>query len=296
MFNRSRKLERKSPCKINLLLSVLGKRPDGFHEVEMIMHPAPVFDILYFDRIQEGVQLTCSDPRLPTDHGNLVYQAAVRFFAAVPGTDGVRIHLEKHIPFAAGLGGGSSNAATTLGVLNEMFGNPLSSAQLFELAAGLGSDVPFFLQSQPAAAFGRGERIEPQPFFKVFQDVWLVLVHPGFGVATPWAYRELGKFPQALNGPRVRQFLHILESGDLESVGKALYNSLEAPVLRKFPVLALYKEFFNEHGAVGSLMSGSGSTTFALVRNEADGRDLLEDFQERFGREGWSAVVRMNEN
>src|SRR5438105_1630674 len=154
-------LEKQSPCKVNLLLNILGKRPDGFHELETVMHPVDVFDRLTFARGSQGVQLTCSEPSLPTDSRNLVHRAATSFLQAAKINDGVRLHLEKRIPLAAGLGGGSGNAATTLLGLNELFGGPLGPEQLQILAASLGSDIPFFLQGKPALATGRGENIQP---------------------------------------------------------------------------------------------------------------------------------------
>jgi len=153
-------LRLKSPCKVNLLLNILGKRPDGFHELETIMQPVNFCDDLAFERGGQGLQLTCSDPGLPVDSSNLVHRAAVAFLTAAKISDGVKIHLEKRIPMAAGLGGGSGNAATTLRGLNDLFGSPLGTAKLGELAASLGSDINFFLQDKPALANGRGENVE----------------------------------------------------------------------------------------------------------------------------------------
>src|ERR1043166_2699702 len=171
------RLEKKSPCKVNLLLNILGKRADGFHELETVMHPVNLFDEMDFARVTRGFHLTCSDPTLPTDAGNLVHRAATLFFQKTEIRDGVRIHLEKKIPLAAGLGGGSGNAATTLLGLNEIFGKPLSFRILHDLAATLGSDVPFFLQSRPALATGRGEKIEPLEPFPALRGAALLLIH-----------------------------------------------------------------------------------------------------------------------
>ena len=151
-------LTRHSPCKVNLLLNILGKRPDGFHALETVIQPIAVFDVLTFQR-GDRLDLACSDPNLPVDSRNLVHRAATEFFKAAEIPAGVRIHLEKRIPVAAGLGGGSGNAAVTLLSLNELFGNPLQPSQMHGLAASIGSDVPFFLQSKPALAVGRGEQI-----------------------------------------------------------------------------------------------------------------------------------------
>src|SRR3954470_13966632 len=131
-------IERKSPCKVNLLLNILGKRPDGFHQLETVMHPIAVYDLLSFERSgASGIQLSCNRADLPTDSRNLVYRAAEQFLRATSIKDGVRVRLEKRIPLAAGLGGGSGNAAVTLLGLNEIFGDPLSRAALEKLAATL---------------------------------------------------------------------------------------------------------------------------------------------------------------
>src|SRR6058998_960415 len=145
-------LEQRSPCKVNLLLNVLGRRPDGFHELETVLQPVNLFDRLEFSRAPSGIELTCSETSLPTDSTNLVHRAAAAFLEQAKIPEGVRIHLEKRIPLAAGLGGGSANAATTLLALNELFGDPFSLPHLHRVAAALGSDVPFFLQSKPGLA------------------------------------------------------------------------------------------------------------------------------------------------
>jgi 4-diphosphocytidyl-2-C-methyl-D-erythritol kinase len=208
-------------------------------------------------------------------------------------SDGVRIHLEKKIPLAAGLGGGSGNAATTLLALNELFGQPLSAAKLGELAASLGSDVPFFLHNQPALATGRGEKIQPLDFFPALRDTVFLLIHPGFGISTPWAYQNLARFPEALNGRpgRAQKLIATLQTGDLRIARAEFYNSLEAPALEKYPVLALFQEFLRANGALAALMSGSGSTTFAIADTKAAAESLVEKFKSKFGKSCWIAVV-----
>ena len=287
------RLEKQSPCKVNLLLNILGKRPDGFHEVETILLPVNFCDRLTFERGGHGIELSCSDSMLPTDSKNLVHRAAAAFLPAAKISDGVRIHLEKKIPLAAGLGGGSGNAATTLLALNELFGQPLSAAKLNELAAALGSDIPFFLQSEPALATGRGEKIQQLEPFPALRGTAFLLIHPGFGISTPWAYQNLARFPDALNGKsgRAQKLVSMLQSGDLRTASAGFYNSLEAPALDKFPVLALYQEFLLENGALVALMSGSGSTTFAIVENVPSGESLAENFKSKFGQNCWMAVV-----
>lgn len=286
-------LEKQSPCKVNLLLNILGKRPDGFHELETVFQPVNLCDRLTFSRGGAGIQLTCSNPALPTDGSNLIHRAAVKFREMTDIQEGVRIHLEKHIPMAAGLGGGSGNAATTLLGLNELFSHPLNDTQLHALAATLGSDVNFFLQSKPALASGRGEQIEPLEAFPALRGACFFLIHPGFGISTPWAYRELARFPAAQQGQpgRARKLISLLRGNDLPAAGEEFYNSLEAPALEKYPVLALYQEFFRAHGAAATLMSGSGSTTFAIFPDQKSAEAVVDKFQTKFGATGWIAIV-----
>lgn len=286
-------LEKLSPCKVNLLLNILGKRGDGYHELETVMQPVNLCDALRFEKTGSGVVLSCSDASLPVDGTNLVHRAATAFLEAAKLSDGVRLHLEKRIPMAAGLGGGSGNAATTLLGLNELFGHPLKPTALVPIAAKLGSDVPFFLQQGPALATGRGETITSLEPFPALRGLSFLLIHPGFGISTPWAYRELARFPDALHGRRGRaeRLVSSLQAGDIARAGAEFYNSLEAPALHKYPVLALYQEFLRAHGAVAALMSGSGSTTFALVRSQLAGEKLAEEFKAKFGQVCWTAVV-----
>jgi 4-diphosphocytidyl-2-C-methyl-D-erythritol kinase len=286
-------LKKKSFCKVNLLLNIVGRRADGFHELESIMQPVNVHDQLTFERTTCEVKLSCNHTNLPADSRNLVHRAATAFLQAAKISDGVKIHLEKKIPLSAGLGGGSGNAATTLLALNELFGQPFVSAKLCEIAATLGSDIPFFLQNKPALAIGRGEKIQPLENFPALTGKAFLLIHPGFGISTPWAYQNLSRFPTALNGQngRAQKLISELQSGDLRAASGGFYNSLEAPVLEKFPVLALFQEFLRAHGALAALMSGSGSTTFAICENVSAAESLAEKFKPMFGRNCWTAVV-----
>jgi 4-diphosphocytidyl-2-C-methyl-D-erythritol kinase len=293
VFVKAMPLEKSSSGKVNLLLNILGKRPDGFHELETVMQPVNLCDRLTFERRGGAVEFSCSDAALPADSRNLVHRAATGFLQTAKISDGVRIHLEKKIPLAAGLGGGSGNAATTLLALNELFGQPLPAAKLNELAAALGSDVPFFLQNKPALATGRGEKIQPLDFFPALRDKVFLLIHPGFGISTPWAYQNLARFPEALNGRpgRAQKLIARLQTGDWRVASAEFYNSLEAPALEKYPVLALFQEFLRANGALAALMSGSGSTTFAIAENMAAAESLVEKFKSKFGQNCWTAVV-----
>jgi 4-diphosphocytidyl-2-C-methyl-D-erythritol kinase len=286
-------LEKASFCKVNLLLNILGKRPDGFHELETVMQPIRLQDELSFALGGSGVELKCDDPALPVDGRNLVTRAATLYLAEAKIRDGVRISLRKRIPMAAGLGGGSGNAATTLLALNELFGGALGQKELERLAASLGSDVPFFLQERPALATGRGEVIAPQEPFRALKGAQVVLAHPGFGISTPWAYGQLAQHPEALHGKagRARELIGALERNDLTAACGGFYNSLEAPALLKYPLLEIFQTFFREQGAAGALMSGSGSSTFAVFKSADEAARGLEAFRSKFGPAIWTASL-----
>jgi len=286
-------LEKQSHCKVNLLLNIFGKRADGFHELETVMQPIAVYDRIGIARSAGGIQLTCSESTLPTDGRNLVYRAAELFLKRFAVKDGVKLHLEKRIPLAAGLGGGSGNAAVTLLALNELFGQPVGMEELAALAAQLGSDVPFFLQPQAALASGRGEKIEPLGNFSALKDCAALLIHPGFGISTAWAYQSLARFPRVLNGTpgRAANLIRLLRGNDLPAAGREFYNSLEAPALEKYPLLVLFQEFLRQQGAVATLMSGSGSTTFGIFGSLSAAETAAEQVRSRFGGSGWIAAV-----
>jgi 4-diphosphocytidyl-2-C-methyl-D-erythritol kinase len=294
-FFFSVRLTRTSACKVNFVLNILGRRPDGFHELETLFFPVPLHDVLSAEPTASGIQLSCSKPELPCDPTNLVWRATEGFFAESGLVGGAKLHLEKNLPIAAGIGAGSANAATTLLLLNELFGKPLSAAQLDRIAARLGSDVNFFLQPYPATATGRGEQITSLAPFALLKQWALLLFRPGFGVSTPWAFRELAGYPEALNGQpgRVAESVTAFSGSNLAAATSSLFNSLEAPVFGKYPILRLYQDFLRSHGAIGALMSGSGSTTFALFANRDAADAAAERFRHQFGSEGWLAVVTL---
>lgn len=288
-------ITRASCCKVNLFLNVLRRRPDGFHEIETVFYPVPLFDYLTIEKRGVGINLTCNNPSLPVDSQNLVYKAAEAFLKKLGTNEGVEIFLDKRLPIAAGIGGGSSNAANTLLGLNELFGFPLDAETIFNLAASLGSDVPFFLDSQPAIATGRGEKLQRLPQLSSIKGAYILLIHPGFGVSTKWAYSELSKFHEVYSdkSKSVASFVELLQTKTIEEAAPYFYNVLEKPVFRKYPILEIYKEFNNENGAVVSLMSGSGSTVFAILKSKDDTENLIEKFQNKFGLSNWIAIAQL---
>ena len=283
-------------CKINLVLNILGKRGDGFHEIETLMGPVGLFDEVEVQE-SDSMSLTCNQPGIPLDSKNLAWRAAECFFDHANIKKAVRIHLEKRVPSEAGLGGGSSNAAATLVGLNQLFQTGLKEFELEKLGALLGSDVPFFIRGRLAMGFGRGEILEPVEVSGEIDGFHVVLVKPEFGVSTPWAYKALADYPGALHGRsgRVKEAVEQLRSrGGVEVVSSLLYNSLEMPVFGKYPFLRLISETLLREGAKGALMSGSGSTVFGLASSAAGAKEIAERIGPVIGPRSWVATARLN--
>lgn len=282
-----------SPAKINLYLRILGKRPDGYHELETVMLPLKFGDEITLKLAKAELMLECDHPHLPSDDSNIALRAA-KLLAEHSGVDcGARIVLRKRTPLAAGLGGGSSNAAVVLTGLNRLWNLNLPSATLHELAARLGSDVNFFMAGGAALCGGRGEQIEP---ITCRFTGTILLVNPGFGISTKWAYESWAKAAAesrlTVESPEVSLLLRALAEDDLAGVSQCLFNSLEAPSIRKFPVLELIKKTLRDNGATGALMSGSGATVFGLFANARAAERSARQIREQFGPGTWAAITR----
>jgi 4-diphosphocytidyl-2-C-methyl-D-erythritol kinase len=254
-------IRKRSPAKINLCLRVLGRRPDGYHDIASLMQRISLCDEMTFHPAAKGIRVRCPDGSLPENDENIVYRAADAFFrqaARVAG--GVDITLRKQIPIAAGLGGGSSNAATTLVTLNEIYGYPCTQAELMMIGLSLGADVPFFIFSSPAWAFGIGERLqtaEPLPSFA------LLLVNPGFALSTKMIYQNLNlRLTNETVHYSIPRFLTV------HDIAEGLFNDLETVSIGMHPVLADIKQRLISCGALGALMSGSGPTVFGIFETE----------------------------
>lgn len=258
-----------APAKINLFLHIVGKRPDGFHDLETLMVPITLGDDLVVEPISgTEIRLWCSDPELSTGPDNLIYQAAELFRQHFRWEQGVSFRVTKRIPVGAGLGGGSSNAAATLLALRALSGMTASDEELSQLAGQLGSDTAFFVRSQPAICRGRGEIIEPCVLAESYPGL---LINPGFGVSTPWAYQSYAKNPR--RGIEGKTF----------SFGP-LRNDLEPPVLEKYLWIVTAKEWLQQRPeVVDAMMSGSGSSLFAILSAEANGENLAREFKAEFG-------------
>ncbi len=267
-------------AKINLNLRLLGRNEaTGFHDIETWMVPVSLSDGLQVDLDEHaGIRLACSDPSLDPGPGNLAWRAADLFFRETGRRGGATIALQKDIPHGAGLGGGSSDAAAVLTALNRLSGGPLSDDRLENLAARLGSDVPFFIRGTPAMARGRGEILEPRPLPR---PLHLLLLKPPFPVETAWAYGQWSSgasCPAAWTAPQL--------AGGME-----IFNDLERAVFGKFIVLAALKQWLLAHSLVeAAAMTGSGSAMFALLRDPRGAEHLGAEAKAEFGDTLWTAA------
>ena len=266
----------KAYAKVNLTLAVGEKRPDGYHEVVSVMQRVSLHDTLTAERTASGISLTCSDPALPAGEENLAHRAAALFFRETGITGGVALALEKSIPSQAGLGGGSSDAASVLLALRRLYAPALSDTALEAMAAALGSDVPFFIRGGTALATGRGERLAPLPRLR---EGWFVIVKPPEGFSTPAMYRRLDELPP--EPPRPDGMPAALETGDVRAVAAMLCNSFERAVPPDSAVRDI-EDALRAHGALAALLSGSGSAVFGLFDREDAARAAAEVLRARW--------------
>jgi 4-diphosphocytidyl-2-C-methyl-D-erythritol kinase len=254
-----------SPAKVNLYLRVLRKREDGYHDILSLMQRISLCDELTFATTGGGIAVRCPGTTLPEGEGNIVYRAAAAFLSRIGASSGIEITIRKRIPIAAGLGGGSSNAATTLMTLNEMYGSPVTREELMKIGTELGADVPFFIFGKTAWAAGIGDRFAESP---PLPPLWFVLINPGFEISTKMVYQglNLGLTKQGIN-------YSIPRFSTTEDLIRGLTNDLESVTTRLHPVLDRIKALLLANGARGALMSGSGPTVFGVFTDrESAGR------------------------
>jgi 4-diphosphocytidyl-2-C-methyl-D-erythritol kinase len=274
-------------AKINWTLEILGKRADGYHELRTLLQTVSLADHLTFTPIDRGIEIICDHPEVPCDETNLVYRAAalLREFAGL--SRGVRVSITKRIPTAAGLGGGSSNAAVTLMALAKLWQIEPPPLKLFELGAQLGADVPFFLLGGTCLGAGRGDEVQP---VEEVEEEFLLLINAGLLVPTREVYANL---PSELTKPcAVDKMPLSLDAGDsgrgvqagrTGRIWSSLSNDLEVPAIARYPLIGQIKERLKGLGARGVLMSGSGSTVFAIFDSEKARSGALSDLSET----GW---------
>ena len=273
-----------SPAKINLFLKVVGERPDGYHEIITLLSRIGLFDtvVLAFD--QPFISVECSHPRVPEDRNNLAYRAASLFLDALSTHDGVAISIDKVIPVAAGLGGGSSNAAAVLTGLNQHYGFPLGDGELREIGLKVGADVPFFLFGHVAVARGIGEDLEA---YEDLPPLSVVLVCPRFEVPTAWVYKNLTlRLTNREKNFNIRDLKQ-----DFSRVKDFLFNDLEEVTIGEFPEIKTIKNTLLDLGAEAALMSGSGPSVFGLFKDAQQATRAIHSTARRPPRGRWKTFL-----
>jgi 4-diphosphocytidyl-2-C-methyl-D-erythritol kinase len=264
----------KAPAKINLCLSVLGKRPDGYHEVVMLIQMVGLYDEVKVARGGRGITVQCDNNAVPSGEGNIAWKAAAAMLKFSERDAGLSIEIRKAIPVAAGLGGGSGDAAAVLAAANRLLGAGLNRERLAEVGAGLGMDVPFFFYGPTALARGRGEvltTLAPLPKF------WVLLVNPGFETSTAWVYKNLNlRLTKKVDCNKIAGLA-------VRNIAESLHNDLETVTATTHPVINRIKEVLLARGAMGACMSGSGPTVFGIFETEEACRAAAKSIS----GEGW---------
>lgn len=260
----NKSVQKNAYAKVNLGLDVLGVLPSGYHEVKMVMQTVGIYDVLTFEKTAEGIVITTDSGELPTNEDNLIYKAAKLLFDKYHITEGVRIHLEKHIPIAAGMAGGSADAAATLKGINELFELGCDLQELKEIGVKIGADVPYCVMGGTALAEGIGERLTA---LKPAPDCYLLVAKPNINVSTKYVYEHLDAL-ESYEHPDIDGMVAAIEAGDLDGVTARMGNVLQDVTIPAHPIIAQLKAQMKELGAQESMMSGSGPTVFGIFTDK----------------------------
>jgi 4-diphosphocytidyl-2-C-methyl-D-erythritol kinase len=275
-----KKLQLKAPAKVNYRLDVLGKRPDGYHDLRMIMQRVDLCDEVEITLSESaGIRVTCGRQGVPDGPGNIAWRAADALLKLSGREVGIDISITKNIPVAAGLGGGSSDAATVLMGVNELLELGLSDRRLMEIGVKLGADVPFFIFKKTAVAEGIGDELTA---LEQVPKLWVVLVNAGIHCSTAWVYQNL-----ELTTRKSAAILPVSYS-NINDVCAVLSNDLEPVTFKRYPLVSELKELLIAEGAQASLMSGSGSTVFGLFEEESAARKAAAEIAKAHG---WFAAA-----
>ncbi len=266
----------KAYAKINLGLDVIGKLENGYHEVRMVMQTVGIYDELSFEKTESGITVTTDSGELPTNEDNLIYQAAKLMMETYGIQGGIRIHLTKNIPIAAGMAGGSTDAAATMKGMNRLYDLDCTLKELMELGVKIGADVPYCIMGGTALAEGIGEKLTALP---AAPDCYLLVAKPDINVSTKYVYNHLDAEGIAEH-PDIDGMVQAIEKGSLQGILNRLGNVLETVTVKAYPVIDTIKNRMKELGAVGSLMSGSGPTVFGIFLEEAKAQEAYEKIKE----------------
>lgn len=266
-WDREDRITRKAYAKINLGLDVIRRREDGYHEVKMIMQTVDLYDVLTFYRKKEpGILVTTDRLELPGDENNLVYKAAKLLTKEYGISDGIAIELQKNIPMAAGMAGGSTDAAAVFHGMNRLFGLGMSLERMCSLGVRIGADVPYCIQGGTALSEGIGERLTK---LKDVPDFRLLIAKPDIDVSTKYVYENLHA-NELKEHPDIDGMREAVEQGNLEGIVNRMENVLETVTVKRYPVIEEIKNFMKVNGAWNALMSGSGPTVFGIFRTQQD--------------------------
>ena len=275
-----KEIEIDSYSKINLTLNILGKRQDGYHNVETIMQSINLADRIFIKEEKEGIKIKCSHPLVPIDTQSLTYRSAEKILNRYRIKKGVKIEIDKKIPLASGMAGGSANSASILVGINKLFALNLSNKDLREIGEELGMDVPFCIQNGTAIAYHRGEKVTPLP--PINPPMWIIIINPGFEIPTKWAYNniDLDQIKREKNNTKV--MLKALKEVGLEEIAKNLFNSFEELIIKKYPEIGKIKDRLIEESALGALMSGSGPTVFGIAQNKEQALKIYKKLKSEY--------------
>ncbi len=276
MVNKMNEYQMKAYAKINLGLDVIGKLENGYHEVKMVMQTVGIYDELSFEKTESGILVTTDSGELPTNENNLIYKAAKLMIDTYGIQGGVRIHLQKNIPIAAGMAGGSTDAAATMKGINRLYDLGCDLKELMELGVKIGADVPYCILGGTALAEGIGEKLTP---LSQAPECFLLVAKPDINVSTKYVYEHLDAEGVSQH-PDIDGMVQAIEAGSLQGILNRMGNVLENVTVKAYPVIDTIKNRMKELGAVGSLMSGSGPTVFGIFVEEAKVQEAYEKIKE----------------
>lgn len=288
-------LKLKAYAKINLSLDVVRRRPDGYHDVKMIMQTIDLYDVITIEKAESGITTIVEMGKnfedgsgavaeiLPADESNLIYKAAKLLKETCNLSEGVRIHLQKNIPIAAGMAGGSTDAAAVFRGMNKLFSLGLGVEKLKELAVRIGADVPYCIEGGTQLSEGIGEILTP---VSGIPDFYLLVAKPGISVSTKYVYENL-HLETLEKHPDVDGMTEAVRNGDLDGIVSRMENVLESVTVKKYPVIGEIREFMKRHGAENALMSGSGPTVFGVYKE----RQQAEEAAKLLGKENLAKQI-----
>lgn len=295
-------------AKINLSLDVVRRRPDGYHDVKMIMQTVDLYDVITMEKAESGIHTTVEmgksftaggmdaqadkvTEELPADESNLIYKAAKLIMDSKNMTDGVKIHLQKNIPIAAGMAGGSTDAAAVFRGMNQLFSLGMSTEEMKEMAVKIGADVPYCIEGGTQLSEGIGEILTP---IKGIPDFYLLIAKPEISVSTKYVYENL-HLEELSKHPDVDGMTEAIQNGELDGIVCRMENVLESVTVKQYPVIGEIREFMKEHGAENALMSGSGPTVFGIYKEKEKAEkaaELLE--KEKLARQIFVTTIKKN--